>query len=99
MARKAVVLNIQGIKCDNPACDFRDESIKFEDYGKYLNKPCPKCQANLLTQKDLESIIKLIMLTNVFNSILPKPDGNTPRTSIAVEMDGTGEVRFTPCNK
>ncbi len=39
-------LIIKGIKCDNPNCDFRDESVGFEVYEKYLNKPCPKTSGN-----------------------------------------------------
>ena len=44
------IKQIGGIKCDNPSCDFRDESIPVEDYKNWLNKPCPICGSNLLTK-------------------------------------------------
>lgn len=40
---KAIVTHIQGIKCDNKDCDFKDMSVSYEDYPKWINKPCPKC--------------------------------------------------------
>ena len=49
---KAAELIVKGIKCDNPKCDFVDMSVKFEDYKDWVNKPCPKCGANLLTEID-----------------------------------------------
>jgi len=41
---------ISGIKCDK--CKFSDPTVKYEDYDKWLNKPCPDCGENLLTQED-----------------------------------------------
>ena len=38
---KAVKMNISGIKCDNPNCDFVDMSVKFENYDKWLIEPSP----------------------------------------------------------
>ena len=66
---KAIEFNIKGIKCDNPDCDFRDETVKFEDYPLWLNRPCPKCGWNLLTQADLDATKALIKLVNIINWI------------------------------
>lgn len=90
--RNALELNIKGIKCDT--CNWRDETVKFEDYPKWLNKPCPVCGANLLTEADLKSVKRLIRLTKLFNKIFPKIDDNTKRVTASVEMDGTGEMKF-----
>ena len=49
-----VEVQIGGIKCDNTKCDYEDMSIKYSDYEAWLNKPCPKCGDNLLTEKDYE---------------------------------------------
>lgn len=32
--KDAIELNIKGIKCDNPECDFRDDGVQVEDYDK-----------------------------------------------------------------
>jgi len=55
-----------GIKCD--CCDFKDDSIQFEDYPEWLNKPCPKCGANLLTQADFDTTQKLARMIDNINS-------------------------------
>jgi len=93
----AIDYKINGIKCDNPNCDFRDDTVKFEDYPLWLNKPCPKCGCNLLTKKDLETTKTLIKLVNIINWVIHPfmfifKKGKRVKTS--VEMDGTGEVNF-----
>lgn len=50
-------ISIRGIKCDS--CDFQDQTVKFENYKEWLNKPCPKCGDNLLTEKDYEMVNEL----------------------------------------
>lgn len=96
---KAVNLNIKGIKCDNPSCDFRDDTVEFQDYGTWLNKPCPKCRANLLTEADLKAVKRMIGIANLINRILRpfvKPDKKTKRMTVIAEMNGTGEIKFKP---
>lgn len=89
---KAVKMHIGGIKCDNPNCDFVDMSVKFEDYDKWLNKPCPKCGQNLLTKEDYENTKFIIDTVNLMNTIFPPSKDNLVKASI--EMDGTGKIDF-----
>ena len=57
------------IICDNPRCDF---TIPFSEEEEeftaiYINKPCPKCGENLLTEQDYiqdEKIKKAIRWIN-----------------------------------
>ena len=98
---KAVDLNIKGIKCDGDNCDYKDETVEFKDYGVWLNKPCPRCGSNLLTQKDLDITRILIKLANIINWFAKpfiKPNKNTKKVTVDVEMDGTGRVNFKPRN-
>ena len=93
---KAMNINISGIKCDN--CDYQDDSAKFEDYPIYLNKPCPLCGAPLLTQKDLDSLKRLIKIQNTINKIYKAfkifmPE-NPRMVTRRIEMDGTGKMDF-----
>lgn len=94
---KAVEYKIGGIKCDNPKCDFKDMNAKFEDYPLWLNKPCPKCGWNLLTQEDLNTTKTLLKLVNIINFIT-KPFmpffKNNKKVKVKAEMDGTGKVLF-----
>ena len=52
-------IKIMGLKCDNPQCDWRDTTIKFAEYPQWLNAPCPKCGANVLTQEDFDKAMQL----------------------------------------
>ena len=51
--------SISGIQCDNKKCDYDDKEVARETYSEYVNKPCPKCGENLLTQEDFEAVNKL----------------------------------------
>lgn len=88
-------LNIYGLKCDNPTCDYQDNSIQLEQYEDYINHPCPECGAPLLTQADydttltiiksIQSAAKLGLNTNNYNEEMYK---------ISVQLDGTGIPNF-----
>lgn len=52
-------LDVHGLKCDNPNCDWSDMSVPFSDYESSINKPCPKCGENLLTQEDYDQVIQI----------------------------------------
>lgn len=54
--KEPLELIISGIKCD--VCSYRDNTVEFMDYPKWLNKPCPECQSNLLTQKDYDRCLR-----------------------------------------
>jgi len=90
----ALDLSIHGIKCDNIDCDFVDMEVKVEDYDKWLNKPCPKCGTNLLTQEDFDNTQLIISLVNTMNKILPQDKNNEGKVEMNIEMDGTGEMNF-----
>lgn len=45
-------IEISGITCDNPNCTFEDTTVPYEDYDKWLLKPCELCGETLLTEED-----------------------------------------------
>jgi hypothetical protein len=57
--------DISGLMCDNPKCDYKDMSIKREEYEKHIGFPCPKCGAPLLTQADYDAVVLLEKLENI----------------------------------
>lgn len=62
------ILNESGIICDNPKCDFEDKSVTEKDLKLHINRECPKCGDNLLTQKDYnhhKTFIKIINFINI----------------------------------
>ena len=93
--RNALEINVSGIKCDNPNCDFEDMSVKVEDYDKWLNKPCPKCGENLLTDNDYRNIKFLLGMAELANKIYPKIEDKENIAKATINMNGTGNMNIT----
>lgn len=92
---KAIRLIVEGIRCDNPNCDYKIDAIRFEDYMDWLNKPCPQCGQNLLTEKDLDTIKKLAKGIDLTNWLLsPFMKTRNKVVSVPIEMNGTGKLTF-----
>lgn len=53
-----------GIKCDNPNCTYRNESVDIGDYSGWIDKPCPLCGANLLTKEDYQAFQRILIKMN-----------------------------------
>jgi hypothetical protein len=84
---QAITYEIGGLECDAEGCDYEDTEAKFEEYDKYLNQPCPKCGANLLTEADLKSTRLMVGAANLLNEFLgEQPDGQEV-LNVAIDMD------------
>lgn len=91
-----VTTKIRGIKCDNPDCNFIDHDVDFLDYEKWLNKPCPKCGENLLTEQDYLNCKVLFDVTNIINELAGNTNYNLDKDEkqvlMSINMNGTGKV-------
>jgi predicted nucleic acid-binding Zn-ribbon protein len=94
--KDALLLNIKGIKCDNKGCDYKNEDVSMSDYEKWLNKPCPKCGSNLLTQADYETTKALLAFTETLNDVLPKAEDDEAMATVSIEMNGSGDIFIKP---
>lgn len=60
---------VTGVKCDN--CDWSDMSFTWDDLDtiekEWVNKPCPECGENLLTQDDFDEVKNMTNATNQAN--------------------------------
>lgn len=92
--KNALEMKIGGIKCDNDDCDFVDMSVKVEDYDKWLNKPCPKCGENLLTEDDYKNTQLILEIVKLTNNICPEVKDDKEVVSASISMNGTGELKF-----
>jgi hypothetical protein len=63
------ILDNGGIVCDNPNCDFQDLSVTPENTHEWLNRPCPKCYENLLTQSDLDDFNRVMAAVTSINTL------------------------------
>lgn len=97
-APQAITHKISGIKCDAPGCDYIDHEGTLENYPAYLNAPCPKCGANLLTQADLDTTLALVATCKAINSafagVIKPTEEPQARVRIRAHMDGSGIPRF-----
>ena len=59
---------IHGLKCD--FCDYKDDSIKYEDYPNWINKPCPICGHSLLTQEDYDATRSIVHIVDRIEKVL-----------------------------
>ena len=93
---KFIEYKITGIKCDNKKCDYRDTSVKYEDYPEWLNRLCPKCGEVLLTHSDLNAV-GFIFALFVFINFVFKPFmflfRKVSRKKMSIRFDGTGVTR------
>lgn len=97
---------IGGLKCDTATCDYRDDQITVDQYESYVNAPCPKCGASLLTPEDFAVVQHTLLVTEFINSLsseelselinIPIEDLDTTETgTLSMELNGTGDVQMT----
>jgi len=102
--RPAITLKASGIKCDAEGCDYLNDTVSFHDYGKWLNRPCPKCGSNLLTQADLTTLNRIMKFVRFANfilfpwAILSWIIGSS-RIGLRIKMNGTGKIETEDLGK
>ena len=96
MKGKPAMAVVMGIKCDNPDCYFVDTTVTYEHYPEYINKPCPLCGQNLLTQNDYDMCKTLMDVVHNFNKEHANGDidPNEKRCTVAVHLDGHDNVEI-----
>lgn len=92
--KDALEMNIGGLKCDNPKCDYVDMSINANEYEKWVNSKCPKCGEILLTDADYRNTKFLLGMVDLANKIFPKRKGDEKTSTMTVDMDGSGKMDF-----
>ena len=61
------IIRIYGIKCDH--CTWRDDTVPFSEYERYINKPCPQCTRSLLTEDEYQECVDLIKRVEGLHSV------------------------------
>jgi hypothetical protein len=95
MFKNIKLLSQGGLKCDTDGCDFVDLAIKYKEYKKMINAPCPQCGASLLTAEDYLMVKKLMTSIKIAN-LIPSPiwkkinKDNSQEQTIRVSFDGSG---------
>lgn len=90
---QALTFNVSGLKCDNPECNYKDETIQYSEYKNYINYPCPCCGSPLLTKKDYRLVKRFELFTKIFNKVFRcKENSNENLATIKYEFNGTGKA-------
>lgn len=58
-----------GLKCDNTSCDYKNTEIPETEIENWINRPCPKCGENLLTEEDYKNSLILEKSIEFINSL------------------------------
>jgi len=94
-----------GIKCDVPHCNYEDHDVDPEEMIFWVNKPCPCCGANLLTEADMiassNMYIKMFKANQFANKWAPRIPHfirkfifKKPTAAIISSQNGTGKVKL-----
>lgn len=88
-----ITLNEPGLVCDNKECDYTND-VKSIHYPYWVNRGCPKCGQNLLTEINYNQILRFYAVINFINRhwflrVLLGPKANTPETSLKINPDGS----------
>lgn len=93
------IKKLGGLKCDKPGCGYRNEDIPVNEYADWINRPCPLCGSNLLTEADYKSFMKVLSVINFINSLfshlpksLQKRLGADKYVDGTVDFNGSGQV-------
>ena len=93
----AIIKTISGLKYDAPGCGHIDPSIPREAFEQYIDAPCPKCGAPLLTLADYKLCLALDTVIDLVNAVVGDvPESDCPRPRFHLEMDGTGKLTIYP---
>jgi len=103
---KLIDIQVGGLKCDAEGCDYTDTDAKMEDYEQYVNAPCPKCGAPLLTEEDMAAVKQMHEMADLINGMGPNLelgasdainlDGGGSSTMVVAGEDGTPQVINRP---
>ncbi len=80
-----------GLKCDNPTCDWKDDTIDRKDYESYINASCPKCGENILTQEDYDNIQLVFKVVDSVNAMSDEEMDNIIKT-MGIEVDNPDKM-------
>ena len=89
---RAITVGDLTIKCDVPECDWREGGVKPIEADSWLDKPCPKCGANLMTAEDLKRMKDVITMSDVLSELL----GDWPENAdmVKVKIETHNGIRF-----
>lgn len=80
-------MNIHGLKCDNPNCDWNDMSVPFDDYVSHVNAPCPECGENILKEEEYQKLLQMKNAVNALNAMSEEDIQNMLVNLSPEEMD------------
>jgi hypothetical protein len=93
---KLIDIQVGGLKCDAEGCDYTDTDAKMEDYEQYVNAPCPKCGAPLLTEEDMAAVKQMHEMADLINGMGPNLElGASDQVFLTAALGVLGDVSDT----
>ena len=67
---KVIESGYSGLICDNPKCNYEDNFIiPPNELRDHINRACPECGDNLLTENDCNHHTSLLKVINIINVV------------------------------
>lgn len=96
--KNRVEFKTNGLKCDY--CDWKDETILYEEISNHLDTPCPKCGENILTEEQYVMLKDIKNLSDYINNVSEEDwkllEENSPKVE---ELEGKTTIKFDTFNK
>jgi phage FluMu protein Com len=83
---------LNGLRCDQ--CNWVDENIPLDDFDKWLDKPCPKCGAIVLTHEQLGHLYMMLEIADVMNQLDIPIDPNEPMAEMNLLIDSSANIKL-----
>ncbi len=78
------------ICCDS--CDYHQNGIALHEIASYIGKPCPVCEANLLTQEDYVATMACL---GVMTTLASEYDPAAPAERVLLRIHPrSGDIRI-----
>lgn len=88
-------MNIHGLKCDKRGCGYRDDAVPRSAYERSVGRPCPKCGSSLLTQADMDAVLRIekaFRRINFWFGWLSWFSRSKDATLVSIDLNGTGKA-------
>ena len=67
-----VEVRFKSISCSSKTCNYKARGVKFRNYHKWVDKPCPRCGDVLLSKSDYNRSIVFSEMSEHLNNVSGK---------------------------
>ena len=92
--KEKVQLVINNIKCNNKECAHNTGKISYDEFSSKHNYKCPKCESNVLTEKQIDKIKSIKSMLDILNNTFNSPSFDKEKLEAVIDITDDGEINF-----